>query len=523
MYGETSSTEYGNIPKSGLSPHVRGNPLICTWTVAAGGSIPACTGKPSPAQASVCAYRVYPRMYGETATADHCGGWLEGLSPHVRGNPPCRHTSLSCQRSIPACTGKPRRPSMIEVLAEVYPRMYGETAEETKKGTLWQGLSPHVRGNRSDATLHRGVQRSIPACTGKPARNPHRMIRRAVYPRMYGETEVDAGESIDLWGLSPHVRGNPCSFQIRHRYRGSIPACTGKPAIPDPPLRTSRVYPRMYGETCARMDVTSPISGLSPHVRGNHLVPPYRRLILRSIPACTGKPLAGNTGLRGGWVYPRMYGETAHPSQAAPVPLGLSPHVRGNRHTAERPRRADGSIPACTGKPAACRTPSTPTTVYPRMYGETARCVTALRRTDGLSPHVRGNLVVVHRRHSPQRSIPACTGKPFRRGDRAMTVEVYPRMYGETCLFLCYLWAGWGLSPHVRGNPVVGYREPVHHGSIPACTGKPTLQTAVHDVQVVYPRMYGETLQPLVSAGCRRGLSPHVRGNLSNTVRAEPL
>ena len=66
-----------------------------------------------------------------------------------------------------------------------------------------------------------------------------------------------------------------------------------------------------------------------------------------------------------------MYGETAGTALIGTYSLGLSPHVRGNRHQPYQSLLAAGSIPACTGKPSenlllACRL-----RVYPRMYGET--------------------------------------------------------------------------------------------------------------------------------------------------------
>ena len=70
---------------------------------------------------------------------------------------------------------------------------------------------------------------SIPACTGKPTRRSSTSRRRAVYPRMYGETVAPMSKSQICDGLSPHVRGNPMTMlKFTFRLR-SIPACTGKP------------------------------------------------------------------------------------------------------------------------------------------------------------------------------------------------------------------------------------------------------------------------------------------------------
>ena len=86
MYGETI---YGVRPDQvqvGLSPHVRGNPTSGPTSVVTSGSIPACTGKPRGRRGNRLIYRVYPRMYGETAQSMAAAGATTGLSPHVRGN-----------------------------------------------------------------------------------------------------------------------------------------------------------------------------------------------------------------------------------------------------------------------------------------------------------------------------------------------------------------------------------------------------------------------------------------------------
>ena len=172
-----------------------------------------------------------------------------------------------------------------------------------------------------------------------------------------------------------------------------------------------------------------------------------------------------------------------------------------------------GSIPACTGKPGNGGDAATDSAVYPRMYGETWLTGAGVGGQYGLSPHVRGN----HERQLGGAqylgSIPACTGKPSIIRQGGLLEGVYPRMYGETAID----GGGWqriaGLSPHVRGNPSAGNGLSGGKRSIPACTGKPPQTTAPSLRRRVYPRMYGETSRRKRSTARRRGLSPHVRGN----------
>ncbi len=196
-----------------------------------------------------------------------------GLSPRVRGNPSLRRRRGVAVRSIPACTGKPHRCPYARCMRLVYPRVYGETGGTGVIRMGDSGLSPRVRGNLERAVAVRILFGSIPACTGKPATGTSPCRRRRVYPRVYGETVglpmlLDSGG-----GLSPRVRGNPSSVTESPFGQRSIPACTGKPAIhiDDSSLRV--VYPRVYGETGPWLDLRNIATGLSPRVRGNHAGP----------------------------------------------------------------------------------------------------------------------------------------------------------------------------------------------------------------------------------------------------------
>ncbi len=68
------------------------------------------------------------------------------------------------------------------------------------------------------------------------------------------------------------------------------------------------------------------------------------------------------------------------------------------------------------------------------MYGETRVAMMSDTEEDGLSPRVRGNPIDGDTMENVMRSIPACTGKPWRRSDEEWRAEVYPRVYGETHL-----------------------------------------------------------------------------------------
>ncbi len=113
----------------------------------------------------------------------------------------------------------------------------------------------------------------------------------------------------------------------------------------------------------------------------------------------------------------------------------------------------------------------------------------------------------------PTRSIPACTGEPFRQEFQELQQKVYPRVYGGTLIAKNGDTDAEGLSPRVRGNPPQYLLRLTGLGSIPACTGEPNVNPAPRRARKVYPRVYGGTLWLLLRLGLGLGLSPRVRGN----------
>ena len=168
----------------------------------------------------------------------------------------------------------------------------------------------------------------------------------------------------------------------------------------------------MYGESPARSLCGRSPSGLSPRVRGIPAPGLGNGAASGSIPACTGNPAAGFRYDPRGQVYPRVYGESA-PAPAGPCAGdGLSPRVRGIRGGSPGRRAGRGSIPACTGNPPRDAGPAGIPGVYPRVYGESIRSARRWSGARGLSPRVRGILNRLSGQDLAPRSIPACTGNP---------------------------------------------------------------------------------------------------------------
>ena len=291
-----------------------------------------------------------------------------------------------------------------------------------------------MRGNPSCLCLLAGTHRSIPACAGEPDNSNHYHPPCAVYPRVCGGTPVLLLLASSCSGLSPRVRGNPCKGISANCSRGSIPACAGEPACNSPRRPSRRVYPRVCGGTEPNPTIPVEITGLSPRVRGNRFDSFPVRPSSRSIPACAGEPRIALQLTNLLEVYPRVCGGT-WTAYTHPWPgWGLSPRVRGNLLLQPATNRYCGSIPACAGEPSAtCENPSAHA-VYPRVCGGTELGTSQQPARPGLSPRVRGTSIMhIGHQHPP------------------------------------------GLSPRVRGNQVRVPDIRAPDRSIPACAGEPSV------------------------------------------------
>ena len=172
VYGESSSYPYGRALSWGLSPRVRGIRTFSSLGLGAPGSIPACTGNPLRPYARFQEQRVYPRVYGESARRPVIAAVPPGLSPRVRGIPPLAAPYSVARRSIPACTGNPASCEVVRAMRAVYPRVYGESYFGGVAQMATQGLSPRVRGIPPCGRPDCAGRRSIPACTGNPCPAP---------------------------------------------------------------------------------------------------------------------------------------------------------------------------------------------------------------------------------------------------------------------------------------------------------------------------------------------------------------
>ena len=211
----------------------------------------------------------------------------------------------------------------------------------------------------------------------------------------------------------------------------------------------------------------------------------------RSIPACAGQPEHSATAPVRSGVYPRVCGAAVARHTDAEKEIGLSPRVRGSRHTEVVSNAGSGSIPACAGQPSTSSRVISLTGVYPRVCGAAKPSQCRLCRAQGLSPRVRGSLLQKEWDEWQKGSIPACAGQPAPDIATCAPCTVYPRVCGAAVLTGPSQLARCGLSPRVRGSPLPYQLCVWQRGSIPACAGQPGFVVAQDDQGEVYPRVCG--------------------------------
>ena len=214
-----------------------------------------------------------------------------------------------------------------------------------------QGLSPRVRGNLPGHGNQDDGEGSIPASAGEPWTWRPPPWNRWVYPRECGGTQIP--ESVRI------VDGR------------SIPASAGEPHAGMSARSICWVYPRECGGTLTNPEHGNCRKGLSPRVRGNRHRSGGEQQRIRSIPASAGEPISSQCNRSNWTVYPRECGGTIHRRYSNGGDSGLSPRVRGNHVIRMMEGNGWRSIPASAGEPSPRRCTGRRPRVYPRECGGT--------------------------------------------------------------------------------------------------------------------------------------------------------
>ena len=300
---------------------------------------------------------------------------------------------------------------------------------------------------------------------------------------------------------------------MARRTKRSIPTHAGKPVQPVGRDGAPRVYPHACGETDGARHWVTRLLGLSPRMRGNPCLRLWSLCQAGSIPTHAGKPNGTAGKDHGDKVYPHACGETYGEIETIVTRCGLSPRMRGNLVVVAGPDSHFGSIPTHAGKPLSGSLIAAAVMVYPHACGETILPAPTRGIRLGLSPRMRGNHNFGLGSVAGFGSIPTHAGKPRSSISYIIRTGVYPHACGETRLSLLRPEHEKGLSPRMRGNPLTRARPAVALGSIPTHAGKPVRHHPCSYLVGVYPHACGETVPFRIDGFRCAGLSPRMRGN----------
>ena len=211
-------------------------------------------------------------------------------------------------------------------------------------------------------------------------------------------------------------------------------------------------------------------------------------------------------------VYPRVCGGSTDGRPRLFPSAGLSPRVRGKLLLVYDDGAGNGSIPACAGEALGFPVRLRLPQVYPRVCGGSPHRGVGQAVKAGLSPRVRGKRLFPVIDAQQQGSIPACAGEAKQTVLCRRHGGVYPRVCGGSRLSPAAAISLAGLSPRVRGKPLPTGRACPSSGSIPACAGEARPYPPLNTAARVYPRVCGGSALPIGHRPARPGLSPRVRG-----------
>ncbi|KFI61969.1 hypothetical protein BCUN_1810 [Bifidobacterium cuniculi] len=313
-----------------------------------------------------------------------------------------------------------------------HPRIRGATPRIHNTSISVRGSSPHTRGNCGNQLSQARPRRIIPAYAGQLDTRSQPLTPNADHPRIRGATAWSRGGSAVSGGSSPHTRGNFGGGDGVGEHDRIIPAYAGQLWPPTSPNRTTSDHPRIRGATALASCDKRFASGSSPHTRGNCRLCGSHGLLGRIIPAYAGQLCGWRTCAAHIADHPRIRGATRVVQALLKKKDGSSPHTRGNFFLILQFARQPPD--------------------HPRIRGATSCSATSCDCNSGSSPHTRGNSLCHERVHHRPRIIPAyagqlraCIHKCVRRAD-------HPRIRGATRPRIARSTRTDGSSPHTRGN-----------------------------------------------------------------------
>ncbi len=234
------------------------------------------------------------------------------------------------------------------------------------------------------------------------------------HPRLHGENYTSKPSSINAAGTSPPTRGKLVGGQRVNAQRRNIPAYTGKTERSGAAVSRCAEHPRLHGENAVEWRALPLHDGTSPPTRGKLEAVNQAAVLVRNIPAYTGKTARWRCSTSGHPEHPRLHGENSSSTGTRTGSIGTSPPTRGKQSARRREGVYHRNIPAYTGKTSLLRRSSAACPEHPRLHGENTPVFAGWSVAGGTSPPTRGKPLGVGLFQAHERNIPAYTGKTQR-------------------------------------------------------------------------------------------------------------
>ena len=175
------------------------------------------------------------------------------------------------------------------------------------------------------------AERNIPAYAGKTLRAVPCVLAWAEHPRVCGENIFPWNLSTPINGTSPRMRGKLGDVFGLISNRRNIPAYAGKTVTLSMRCCVKTEHPRVCGENVYDAEACSYYRGTSPRMRGKLKSGPVHPGATRNIPAYAGKTFSPPENPHDPPEHPRVCGENPLRAAAKRSISGTSPRMRGKR------------------------------------------------------------------------------------------------------------------------------------------------------------------------------------------------
>ena len=218
-----------------------------------------------------------------------------------------------------------------------------------------------------------------------------------------------------------------------------------------------------------------------------------------------------------------MGGEKSRVAPRSDPGTGSPPRGRGKVSSVSMCTRSPGITPAWAGKRSCCASRSRSLKDHPRVGGEKLTSLPKIQPALGSPPRGRGKGPTGQRPLLETRITPAWAGKRQHRAPKRVKRKDHPRVGGEKCPLVSWLYLVGGSPPRGRGKVYPSLLRKSFPGITPAWAGKRCYAGLIFTVSRDHPRVGGEKRCCCTGTVYRWGSPPRGRGKEQQTYVAESV